>query len=125
MTSNITALQWLEAAKHRRSVYGLASTSKISKEEIQKILEETLSFAPSSYNTQPTRLTLITGEKQREFWNAIQAVAEPILRDFGESVWAQMGPRFEAFKGAHGSVSRRPPPSSDFSRSLVCEVSAC
>ncbi|KAK7408311.1 hypothetical protein QQX98_009513 [Neonectria punicea] len=105
MGSNvITADQWLGAAKHRRTVYGLKGTSSVPDSRVQEILQQVLSFAPSSYNTQPVRITLVTGEKHKQFWDAIIAAAEPILKGAGEQVWTMMSGMFQAHKAAYGSV---------------------
>ncbi|KAH7374587.1 Nitroreductase-like protein [Plectosphaerella cucumerina] len=104
MSPSITADQWLAAAKHRRSVYGLKDTSHVSDERIQEIISNVLSFTPSSYNTQPARITLVLGEKHKQLWDVVIETAEPILKGFGPGVWDAMGPRFQAFKNAYGSV---------------------
>ncbi|KAM0437904.1 hypothetical protein ACHAPT_002269 [Fusarium lateritium] len=100
----VSADQWLAAAKHRRTVYGLKGTSAVSDSRVEEILQQVLSFAPSSYNTQPVRITLVTGEKHKQFWDTIIAAAEPILKGAGEEVWNTMNGLFQAHKGAYGSV---------------------
>lgn len=104
MAPTITADQFLAAAKHRRTVYGLKSTSAVSDERVKQIVGEVLSFAPSSYNTQPGRITIVTGEKHKGLWEAITKEAEPILKGAGEEVWKTMSGIFAAHKGAYGSV---------------------
>lgn len=106
MSPTITADQWLEAAKHRRSVYGLKDTSHVSDARIEKIITEVLSFSPSSYNTQPGRITLVLGQKHKDLWDIVIENAEPILKGAGPGVWEAMGPRFHAFKNGYGSVCR-------------------
>ncbi|EHK23065.1 uncharacterized protein TRIVIDRAFT_53817 [Trichoderma virens Gv29-8] len=104
MAPTVTADQFLAAAKHRRTVYGLKSTSAVSDKRVEEIVGQVLSFAPSSYNTQPGRITLVTGEKHKGLWDAIIAAAEPILKGAGEEVWKTMSGIFQAHKGAYGSV---------------------
>ncbi|UPL00985.1 hypothetical protein LCI18_011919 [Fusarium solani-melongenae] len=104
MSPSITADQFLAAAKHRRTVYGLKDTSPVSDDRIEKIITEVLSFSPSSYNTQPGRITLVLGEKHKQLWDVVIEHAEPILKGAGPGVWDAMGPRFQAFKNAYGSV---------------------
>lgn len=104
MADLVSSTQWLAAAKHRRTVYPLKNTSAVSDERVAKIIEEVLSFSPSSYNTQPVRITLVVGEKQKELWDIAAKAAEPILKAAGEGVWEAMSGRFQMFGGAHGSV---------------------
>ena len=103
--------QWLQAAKYRRTVYGLKDTSAVSDSRIEEIVSEVLTFTPSSYNTQPARISLLLGEKHKQFWDVVIKAAEPILTAAG--VWEAFGPRLQAFKGAYGSVwppaAHRPP----------------
>ncbi|KAH8657876.1 Nitroreductase-like protein [Xylariales sp. PMI_506] len=101
-TPSISADKFLEAAAYRRSVYALKDTSKVSDERIKEIITKIQAFAPSSYNTQPTRVNLVTGEKQKEFWELISKEAEPILKSFG--AWEVMGPMLERHKSSYGSV---------------------
>lgn len=100
----ISTDEWLVAAKHRRSIYTLAGTSSASDSRIEEILRQILSFSPSSYNTQPIRLTLITGEKHKQFWDTIIKTAEPTLKGIGEGIWSTMGELMKGQKAAYGSV---------------------
>ncbi|KAL7911029.1 Nitroreductase-like protein [Trichoderma velutinum] len=104
MSGKISAEQWLAAAKYRRSVYPLRDTSAVSDDRVADIVKEVLSFAPSSYNTQPVRITLVQGEKHKMLWDIAIEEAEPILKGVSEDVWNSMSRQFQAFRGAHGSV---------------------
>ncbi|KAK8115533.1 hypothetical protein PG984_012035 [Apiospora sp. TS-2023a] len=101
---SITTDQWLEAAAYRRSCHGLAGTSKVSDERVQEIVSKVLSFAPSSYNTQPVRISLAFGEKHKELWSIILEKAEPILKSINPALWEKLGPLFQSHKAAYGSV---------------------
>lgn len=103
---SVTAEQWLEAAAYRRTVYGLAGTSKVSDERVEEIVSKVLSFAPSSYNTQPVRVSLAFGEKHKELWSTIIKVAEPVLTSMSADLWARFGPILQSHKAAYGSVCR-------------------
>lgn len=96
--------QWLAAAKYRRTIYGLRDTSPVPDSRIEQIVKEVISFSPSSYNTQPGRITLVLGQKHKDLWDAIISTAEPILKGAGPDVWDMMAPRFQGFKNAYGSV---------------------
>ncbi|KAG5926665.1 hypothetical protein E4U42_003057 [Claviceps africana] len=100
----VTSEQWLAAARHRRTVYGIAGTSQVSDQKVQSIIEQVLSFAPSAYNTQPVRVTLVTAEKHKQLWDVIIRTAEPFLRAVSEDVWNALNGQFQAFKAAYGSV---------------------
>ncbi|KAL6897450.1 Nitroreductase [Trichoderma evansii] len=104
MSPSVSADQFLAAAKHRRTVYGLKGTSAVSDKRVEEIVSEVLSFSPSSYNTQPGRITLVTGEKHKQLWDIIIKTSEPILKGAGEAVWNTMSGVFESHKASYGSV---------------------
>ena len=106
---NISTDQWLAAAKHRRTVYGLKGTSAVPDSRVEQIIEQVLSFSPSSYNTQPVRVTLVTGDKHKQFWDTIIEIAQPILQGAGEQVWQTMKGVFESHKASYGSVRIQTP----------------
>lgn len=101
---SITTDQWLEAAAYRRSVRALGGTSKVSDERVHDIVAKVLSFAPSSYNTQPVRISLAFGKKHEELWSIILRESEPILKSINPGLWQKLGPLFEGHKAAYGSV---------------------
>ncbi|KAK8128976.1 hypothetical protein PG984_010084 [Apiospora sp. TS-2023a] len=101
----ITTDQFLQAAKYRRSVYALKNTSPVSDARIEQVVQEVLSFAPSSYNTQPVRVTLVLGDKHAQLFDEIIAAAQPFLTQVaGEETWKKMSGLFQGLKGAYGSV---------------------
>ncbi|KAK8081105.1 nitroreductase family protein [Apiospora hydei] len=102
----VTTDQFLAAAKYRRSVYALKNTSPVPDERIEQVVQEVLSFAPSSYNTQPVRITLVLGEKHAQLFDEIIAAAQPFLTQVaGEETWKKMSGLFQGLRGAYGSVS--------------------
>lgn len=101
----LTADQFLTAAKHRRTVYGLKSTSIVSDDRVTKIVEEVLSIAPSSYNTQPDRVTLVFGEKHKQFWDVVLQEAEKHFSAHAPDAWEGIKGFFGMHKGAYGTVS--------------------
>ncbi|KAM3505604.1 hypothetical protein MY11210_007892 [Beauveria gryllotalpidicola] len=100
----VSTNDWLAAAKYRRSVYGLKNTSKVPDRRVKEIVQEVLAFAPSSYNTQPVRVTLVTGAKHTQFWDIIINIAEPILKSAGAEVWDKMSGILQSHKASYGSV---------------------
>ena len=106
MSISISATEWLAAAKHRRTVYPLKGTSKVSDDRVGDIIKDVLSFAPSSYNIQPVRITLVVGDKHKRLWDIVKQEAEPMLKAAGDETWNRMSQRFEMFKAAYGSVRR-------------------
>ncbi|KAH6657510.1 Nitroreductase-like protein [Truncatella angustata] len=101
-SSNISTDQFLAAAKFRRTVYALKPSSPVSDSRIEEILQNVLSFSPSSYNTQSARVVLVLGDKHKKFWDLVIEHSKDILQ--GAGAWDAMYPRFQAFQNAYGSV---------------------
>lgn len=95
---------WLNAASHRRTIYGLKGTSSVSDDRVEEIIRKVQSFAPSAYNSQPIRYTLVTGAKHQQFWDAVSRAAEPHLKGISEQVWEGMQGFLQSHKAAYGSV---------------------
>lgn len=103
-SQGMSADQWLAAASERRTVYAVKGTSKVSDKRVTEIAEKILSFSPSSYNSQPGRISLAFGDKHKDVWNTVLEHAEPILKGAGEEVWKTMKGMFEMHKAGYGSV---------------------
>ncbi|GFF94887.1 putative nitroreductase HBN1 [Aspergillus udagawae] len=91
---------------YRRSVHGLAGTSKLSDERVQETISKVLSFALSSYNTQPVCISVALGEKHKELWSIILKEAEPVLTSINLGLWQKLGPMFQSHKAAYGSTHK-------------------
>ncbi len=100
----VTTDQWLEAAKYRRTVYGIKGTSAVSDSRIEEIIKKVLDFAPSSFNTQPMRITYLTGEKHKQFWDIIINLVGPMLKSMNEAAYDTMSGVMNGHKAAYGSV---------------------
>ncbi|KAL5342473.1 Nitroreductase-like protein [Aspergillus crustosus] len=101
---SITTDQWLEAAAYRRTVHSLAGTSSVSDERVKEIVSNVLSFAPSSYNTQPVRISLALGDKHKQLWDVILQTAEPVLTAINPEIWKRLGPFLQSHREAYGSI---------------------
>lgn len=62
----------LDAIKDRRTYYNLGKKSVLSDTELQKLLEEAILHVPSAFNSQSTRLVLLTGEAHERVWNIVK-----------------------------------------------------
>lgn len=91
-----------EALRNRRSYYAIGHESPVPYEIIEKILDDALTYTPSAFNSQSTRLVLLLGDAHRRFWNitqeTLQALVEP--ENFNKS-----REKIEAsFASGHGTV---------------------
>ncbi len=68
-----------EVVKHRRSYYSLGSQSPVSDEEIEDIINFTVTYMPSAFNSQSTRVVLLLGEHHRKLWDIVKEVLRSML----------------------------------------------
>jgi uncharacterized protein len=93
---------YLAAVKARRTYYPLKKESPIDDKRIQEIVSEAVLHAPSSFNSQSTRVVVLLKEEHEKLWEiaktAVKAVAPP-------AQYATTEKKLEMFQGAYGSVS--------------------
>ena len=62
----------VDSLKNRRSHYAIGPESPISDEEIQHIVETVLTYVPSAFNSQTTRMVLLLGENHLKLWGIVK-----------------------------------------------------
>lgn len=106
MAAKIPTEEYLKAVKYRRTVYGLNDKSPISDDRIIEIIKEVQLTSPSSYNTQPGRITVLLGAPHKKLWDLTLEHGVPLVREHaGEEMAKSMTDRYNMFKAAYGSVS--------------------
>ncbi len=61
-----------EALKNRRTYYNISNQSLISDQEIEEIVQFALTYVPSAFNSQSTRMVLLLGENHSKLWNIVK-----------------------------------------------------
>ncbi|MEA5074411.1 MAG: nitroreductase family protein [Eubacterium aggregans] len=62
---------FLTDIQKRRSIYGLSAESTLSDQELQSLVETAVRHAPSAFNSQSSRVVLLTGESHQKLWNIV------------------------------------------------------
>ncbi|PCH01686.1 Hypothetical protein PENO1_041760 [Penicillium occitanis (nom. inval.)] len=102
----VTSSTYLEAVKHRRTVYGVTDNISVSDDRIIEIVNQVMQSLPSSWNMQSTRILVTLGKEHKRFWDAVINAAEPfILGQKGEEDWQRNEERFRSFQNAYGTIS--------------------
>ncbi|KAJ5715303.1 uncharacterized protein N7483_012484 [Penicillium malachiteum] len=97
---------YLEAVKHRRTVYGVTDNILVNDDRIIEIVNEVIQTMPSSWNVQSTRILVTLGKEHKRFWDAVTTAAKPfILKNQGEEDWKRNEDRFNSFQAAYGTIS--------------------
>ena len=68
-----------EALRHRRRYYAIGNESPVSPDVVKKILDDALTYVPSAFNTQSTRLVLLIDDAHRRFWNITKETLREIV----------------------------------------------
>lgn len=54
--------------KNRRSYYSISNNSPISNHQIEEIVKYAVTYVPSAFNSQSTRIVLLIGDSHRKLW---------------------------------------------------------
>lgn len=91
-----------EALENRRSFYGLSDEKVVSEERIETIVKNAVTYTPSSFNSQSTRVVLLFGEQSQKLWqltlDTLQKLVSP--EQFAETEKKING----AFASGYGTV---------------------
>lgn len=92
---------FLEAVENRRTFYAISKESPISKDDIQRIVEQAVKFDPTAFNSQSARVVLLFGKEHDELWN----ITEDALRKVVPAdAFAQTQERIASFRNGFGTV---------------------
>ncbi|KZO94019.1 hypothetical protein CALVIDRAFT_539397 [Calocera viscosa TUFC12733] len=93
---------FLEVAKERRSYYMLKKGSPIPDSKIIEIVQEALKQAPSSFNSQTSRIVVLFGADHDWLWDTVLEVLKPIAPP---EVYPNTVTKVNTcFKSGHGTV---------------------
>lgn len=78
---------FVDALKNRRSHYAIAPKSPISDKEIENIVETVLTYVPSAFNSQTTRMVLLLGENHLKLWSIVKETLRNMVtsKDFAQT----------------------------------------
>lgn len=95
-------LSFHEAIEKRRSIYALGNTSPVSDEKIREVIEHTVKYVPSSFNSQSSRVVLLLGENHRKLWNITKEILRKIVP--AEAFFATEQKIDNSFAAGYGTV---------------------
>jgi len=77
----------IEHLKKRRTQYGLGKTLPLSKEAVDALIRETVRHAPSSFNSQSSRVVILFGDESEKLWSIVKETLRKIVpeKDFGST----------------------------------------
>lgn len=90
------------AMKNRRSYYAIDSSSPISDEQVQQIVESAVMHVPSAFNSQSTRVVVLFDENHKKLWNITKDILRKIV---APDSFAQTEAKIDnCFASGHGTI---------------------
>lgn len=75
------ARNFKEALEHRRSCYRLTDKSPLSGKEIKELIGFAATHVPSAFNSQSSRIVLLTGGSHKRLWDIVKHALRKIVPD--------------------------------------------
>ena len=93
--------EFLDLIKQRRSRYDLTHKSTLPKEEIIKLVQESVKHTPSPFNSQGTRVLILCGARHQQFWDIAKHELAQIIPP---EKFAPTAEKLATFSAAHGTL---------------------
>ncbi|MGE7903154.1 nitroreductase family protein [Peribacillus sp. NPDC094092] len=89
------------AIKERRSFYGINKEVQVSDEKIKEIVEFAVKHTPSAFNSQSSRLVVLTGSAHDKLWDI---TTQALRKAVGEGDFSGTQQKMDSFKAGYGSI---------------------
>ncbi|MFJ7854484.1 nitroreductase family protein [Peribacillus frigoritolerans] len=89
------------AIKERRSYYGINKEVQVSDEKIKEIVEFAVKHTPSAFNSQSSRLVVLTGSAHDKLWDI---TTQSLRKAVGEGDFSGTQQKMDSFKAGYGSI---------------------
>ncbi|KAJ7634344.1 nitroreductase [Roridomyces roridus] len=93
---------YLDAITVRRSNYALTNKSSVSDEKLQNIIKHAVKHCPTPFNSQTSRVILVTGATHIKLWEAVIGALLPMIPE--GNTWTHFAGLLDLHKGGYGSV---------------------
>lgn len=91
-------MTFIDMLKMRRSVYNLNTNLPVSKDEVLKIIADVVQCVPDAFDMKSQRVLVISGEKNKEFWNGVY---DALVKISGKDLSRD---RTDSFKAGYGTI---------------------
>jgi len=90
-----------KAVKNRRSFYGISKERVISDEEIIEVVNKSVKYTPSAFNSQSGKALVLLGEHHDKLWDITK---EALRKVVPEENFSQTEDKINSFRSGYGSV---------------------
>lgn len=94
-------MNFYDAMKNRRSRYDLTNASPISDEKIKQILADAVTYTPSAFHSQSSRVVLLFGARHQKLWDLVLDTLRAIVPP---DKFASTEAKISSFAAGHGTV---------------------
>ena len=94
-------MDFYSAMKTRRSHYGLAGTSPIADSRIEEILKDAVTYTPSAFHSQSSRVILLLGDRHKKLWSIVMETLRAVV---APEKFAPTEAKILSFSAGHGTV---------------------
>ena len=77
-------IQFIDALAKRRTQYALGKTLPRSKDEVAALIQSAVKHAPSSFNSQSSRVVTLFGAESDKLWNIAKEELRKIVPEYCE-----------------------------------------
>ncbi|MDR3194687.1 MAG: nitroreductase family protein [Tannerella sp.] len=92
---------YMEAVKHRRSYYAITKSSPVGDAEIEKMVHRVVTYVPTAFNSQSSRLVLLLGDHHTKLWNI---VGKELRKIVPPEAFAGTERKIGSFSAGYGTV---------------------
>lgn len=78
-SSKVDTNNFLEAVRHRRTIYNIDKQIPISDERVIEIVKYAVNWVPSSFNVQSSRVKILLGSQHDKFWDGLKEILRKIV----------------------------------------------
>lgn len=94
-------MDFYSAIANRRSVYETTKECPVTEEKIEEIIRDVVAVAPSSFNSQSSRVVLLFGRRHEEFW---KIVLKKIREVAAKEAFAEAEKKIRKLKNSCGTI---------------------
>lgn len=94
-------MEFLEAVKRRRSIYGIGNQVKISEEKIKQLVSDAVKYSPSAFNSQGSRAVLLFGEHHLKLWGIVKNTLKAMLTS---DAFTKTEGKIDSFAAGFGTI---------------------
>ncbi|WGO84115.1 nitroreductase family protein [Arsenophonus apicola] len=94
--------KFIEMMKKRRTIYNIDNSLPISQARLIKLVKEAVKEAPSSFNSQTSRVVILLGDEHKKLWHNI--TKETLKEIVAKEIFTTTEKKIDSFAAGAGTV---------------------